>query len=295
MKADRAKKLVVFALAASCGPLTGGMAYGQTGKLVTAPVDRNMKAGHDMRASEILDKEIRNAQGEKIGEIDSLVVDIDNERVRYAVVALDDAIVDGDKKLTFPVTSFSVDQDRRLVLNISRSELEKAPGFKEDKAPNFGDESYRSAIDRYFFKEDITRYTPSGARLVEAEDLIGKDVNDRAAHDAGDIKDLVVNFGNGRSYALMEVDKAWSPESKLVALPFMAFTVPSRPDLDLALNVDRPRIESAKSLENGRSVDLNDATVQRQVTDQLAAFRSSSATNPDATQTGRESASGSSQ
>jgi sporulation protein YlmC with PRC-barrel domain len=295
MRSNAGKKLIIFILAACCGPLTAGMTYAQTGKSGPAPVDRNMSAGRDMRASDILDKEIRNAQGEKIGEVDNLVVDIDNARVRYAVVKLDDAIAGGDKKLAFPVTSFSVDKDQRLILNVSRSELEKAPGFKEAKAPNFSDETYRSAIDRYFFKEEVTRYTPSGARLVEAEDLIGKDVNDRAAHDAGDIKDIVVNFGNGRSYALMEVDKAWSPESKLVALPFMAFTVPDRPDLDLALNVDRPRIESAKGLEIDKSMDLNKPAVQRLVADQLTAFRSSSTTNPDATQTGRETASGSSQ
>lgn len=295
MKPHTGKKLIIFTLATCCGPLAVGMTYAQTGKPVTAQADRNMAAGGDMRASDILDKEIRSAQGEKIGEVDNLVIDIDNGHVRYAVVALDDAIVDGDKKLAFPITRFSVNKDQRLILNVSRNELEKTPGFKENKTPNFSDETYRSAIDRYFFKEEIARYTPSGARLVEAEDLIGKDVNDRAAHDAGDIKDIVVNFGNGRSYALMEVDKAWSPESKLVALPFMAFTVPDRPDLDLALNVDRPRIESAQGLEIDNSADLNKAGVQRLVADQLAAFRSSSATNPDATQTGRETASGSSQ
>ena len=294
MKSYAGKKLIILATAACYGSLAG-MTYAQTGKPGIAMPGRNMNAGPDMRTSEILDKDIRNAQGEKIGKVDNLVVDIDNARARYVVVELDDAIAGGDKKLTFPLTSFSVGKDQRLILNVSRNELEKAPGFKEDKAPNFSDESYRSAIDRYFFKEEIARYTPSGARLVEAEDLIGKDVNDRAAHDAGDIKDLVVNFGNGRSYALMEVDKAWSPESKLVALPFMAFTVPDRPDLDLALNVDRPRIESAKGLEIDESTDLNEAAVQRLVADQLAAFRSSSAPNPDATQTGRETASGSSQ
>jgi sporulation protein YlmC with PRC-barrel domain len=295
MRSKTSKKLVTFTLAACCGPLAAGMAWAQTAATNKAPAGRSMSAGGDMRASDILDKEIRNAQGEKIGEVDNLVIDIDNGHVRYAVVELDDAIADGDKKLAFPVTSFSMDRDQRLILNVSRNELEKAPGFKENKAPNFSDETYRSVIDRYFFKEEIARYTPSGARLVEAEDLIGKDVNDRAAHDAGDIKDIVVNFGNGRSYALMEVDKAWSPESKLVALPFAVFTVPDRPDLDLALNLDRPRIESAKGLEIDKSTDLNKDSVQRVVADQLAAFRSSSAPNPDATRTGRETASGSSQ
>src|SRR5688500_6386126 len=103
MRSNTEKKLIIFTLAACCGPLAAGMTYAQSGKPSAAPVDRNMRAGSDMRASEILDKQIRNAQGEKIGEVDNLVIDIDNARVRYAVVALDDAIADGDKKLTFPV------------------------------------------------------------------------------------------------------------------------------------------------------------------------------------------------
>lgn len=251
-------------------------------------------ASRDMRASKLIGKEVVDTHGESLGEIENLVVDLDNGRVRYAVMSISGVAGVGEKLFAFPISTFAVDREERLVLNVDKAQLEKAPGFEPDRRPNFGDETYRTAVDRFFFKEDITRYTPSGARLVDASNLIGKEINDRSASNAGKIEDLVVHLGNGRAYALVKVDKAWSPTSKTVAMPFMAFTVPSRPDLDIALNVDRAQLEAASNLEDGEWPDLNAPAIQRDITEQLARFRSASKTNPGATQSGASTPAGSS-
>lgn len=256
---------------------------------------KNARAAPDMRTSEVLGKEVKNAQGEDLGDIENLVVDIDNERVRYAVMSLDEFFGRDDKLFAIPLNQFRVDDKGNLMLNVAKAELEKAPGLMRNRSPNFSEETYRTAVDRYFFKEELTRHTPSGARLVDADDLIGKEINDRAGNDAGEIEDLVVNFGDGRAYAVMKVDKAWSPDEKLVAMPFAAFMVPSRSDLDLALKVDRPRVEAARGFKDDEWPDLNAVAVRRDIASQLAAFQNASKASPQATQSGRESASGASQ
>ncbi|HEY8609072.1 MAG TPA: PRC-barrel domain-containing protein [Noviherbaspirillum sp.] len=252
--------------------------------------------GRDMRASEVIGKQVKNPQGENLGDIEDLVIDIDNQRVSYVVLSFGGIANIGDKQFALPAGRLQPGERERdpLVLNASKEELEKAPGFSPDKRPNFSEETYRGAVDRYFFKEETARHTPSGARLISAEQLIGKDVNDRAAHSAGEIEDLVVNFGTGRAYAVLEVDKALSPKDKLVALPLKAFSFPQRPDLDLLLNVDRPLIENARGLGKDEWADVNAAAARRQIDSELARFQGQVKSNPGATQTGRESSSGAS-
>jgi sporulation protein YlmC with PRC-barrel domain len=289
MQLQLGKGLAMLATIACFGAIASASVHAQKNSVQVSPPPGAHATSRDMRATEILGKKVRHPQGEELGEIESLIVDIDNGRVRYAVMSFNGFVDVGDKLFTFPIGTFGVDQQQRLALNVDREQLEKAPGFEPDRRPNFSDETYRTAVDRFFFKEEIVRYTPSGARLVEARDLIGKEVNDRAATNAGEIQDLVVNLGTGRAYALMEVDEAWSLRSKLVAMPFMGFMVPDRPDLDLILNVDRPKVEQARNLEGGEWPDLNAPAVQRLVTNQLSAFREQSASNPSATQTERTS------
>jgi sporulation protein YlmC with PRC-barrel domain len=253
------------------------------------------QAERDMRASEVIGKQVRNPQGENLGDIEDLVIDTDNQRVHYVLMSFGGLLGLGDKQFALPASRLQPGSRERdpLVLNVSKEELQKAPGFAPDKRPNFSEETYRGAVDRYFFKEESARHTPTGAKLMSAEQLIGKNVNDRGAHNAGEIKDLVINFGSGRAYAVLEVDKAWSPKDKLVGLPLQAFTFPSRPDLDLLLNVDRPLIEHARGLEKIWP-DLNSAVAQKQINEDLTRFQAQVKPNPGATKTGRETSSGSS-
>src|SRR4051812_34583815 len=45
------------------------------------------RASREMRASELIGKEVRNTQGENLGEIKDLIVDVNNSRIHYAVLS----------------------------------------------------------------------------------------------------------------------------------------------------------------------------------------------------------------
>lgn len=307
MHATTIKKKIPLLL---CAPLLIALAYpvfaqqGQSSPMSGSPAQNAQQAvrmnvaggGRDMRASEVIGKQVRNAQGDNLGDIEDLVIDIDNQRVSYVLMSVGGMLNLGDKQFAIPANRLQPGQRESdpLVLNVSKEELEKAPGFEPDKRPNFSEETYRGAVDRYFFKEETARHTASGARLLSAEQMIGKDVNDRAAHNAGEIEDLVVNFAIGRVYAVLEVDKSLSPKDKLVALPLKAFHFPQRPDLDLLLNVDRPLIEKAPGLGEAGWPDINSASARNLIDNQLARFQGQVKSNPGATTTGRETSSGAS-
>lgn len=266
-------------------PAATAQSQAQAAQATTAP---------DMRASQLIGKEVRNAQGDKLGKIDDLIVDADSQRVYYAVLSSGGLLGVGDKLFTIPVNHFKAgDKQDHFVLNIDKERLKKAPGFDSNKRPDLGKDSWRREVDRFYFTENKTGQVPTtGARLLSAKDLIGADVNDRAAHDVGEIEDLVVNFGSGRAYAVLDFDKAWSPDDKLVPLPLSAFMFPSRPDLDILLNVNKDKIDMARGFEDDKWPDLNSPNYQKDITNYLQGFQLQTKSGAGQTQTGRQPLSG---
>lgn len=246
----------------------------------------------DVRASQLIGEQVNNAQGEEIGKIDDLVVDADSQRVYYAILSSGGILGAGDKLFAIPVGQFKMDAKQdRLVLNIDKERLKKAPGFDSNKRPDFGKDSWRREVDRFYFTDNKTGQAPvAGARLLSTKDLIGANVNDRAAHDAGEIEDLVVNFGTGRAYAVLDFDKAWSPDDKLLPLPLSAFMFPSRPDLDILLNVNKDKIDMARGFEDDKWPDLNSPNYQKDITNYLLSFQLQTKSGAGQTQTGRQPA-----
>jgi sporulation protein YlmC with PRC-barrel domain len=291
------KKLLVAAL---CLPFAFGAGLPAVAQNATPPMPGKKSEGiktvvRDMRASKLIGKDVKNPQGEDLGKIEDFIIDADNERVRYAILSFGGALGLGDKLFAYPAQTFrAAEKGDDLVLNVSKEQLKQAPGFDPKNRPNFSQDSYRSQVDRFFFKEDTANRTPQGVRLVSANDVIDKDVNDRAAHDAGEIKDLVINLGTGNVYAVLEFDKAWSPDEKLMPMPLKAFNFPTRPDLDIVLAVDREKIDMANGFPDDKWPDMNSANYKQQIGAQLASIRSQVKSNPTATKTGRETSTGSS-
>lgn len=243
----------------------------------------------EMRASKLIGKKVINAQGDNLGDIDDLMINADNQRVYYAVLTAGGFLGIGDKQLAVPVSRFRTGRDDQLVLDVDKQRLQQAPSFERKQRPAF-DDNYRRGVDRFYFTAGTHWQAPQGARLLSARDLVGANVNDRAAHHAGEIEDVVVNFGTGRAYAVFDFDRKWSPDDKLLPMPLNAFSFPSRPDLDILLSIDREKIDMARGFEDDKWPDLNNAEYQQKLNQHLLALESQSKSSPQATQTGREAA-----
>lgn len=175
----------------------------------------------------------------------------------------------------YPVNVFKPGRDKHeLLLNVDKDRLKKAPGFESNRWPDFTKDSYRSEVDRFFFKADTAKKTKGGGRMMRASDLIGKSVNDRAQHGAGKIEDIVVNFSNGRArYVVLNSDKAADSNKKLLVVPFTAFIFPTRPDLNIMLNVPDATLAKAPAFQKDKWPDLNAPVYRQQTESYLASFR----------------------
>ena len=87
-----------------------------------------------------------NRAGENLGEIEELMIDLENGRVAYAVVSFGGFVGIGNKLFAVPFEALELDAENHcFVLDVPREKLEKAPGFDKDKWPDFADPRFRRA------------------------------------------------------------------------------------------------------------------------------------------------------
>jgi sporulation protein YlmC with PRC-barrel domain len=280
----------VFGVALAAPSFAAGDSSGASGPGSPAKSQASNKAtlgAHDVRASKLIDTEVKNVQGENLGEIEDLVIDLGDRRVHYAVLSFGGAAGIGDKLFAYPITAFkpSTDGDK-LVLNVSKDRLKNAPGFDKDKWPDWADNRYRGEVDKYF----QAKSAKSGERMVRASQLIGKNVEDSKGANAGEIEDIIVTTSDGRiPYLVLDFDKSWSPDDKLLPLPLTAFAFPTDKDKKVMLKVEKGKLDMARGFDDKSWPDLNSAEYRRDVRKHLATID-----KPAGRASGGETASGAS-
>jgi sporulation protein YlmC with PRC-barrel domain len=111
----------------------------------------------DVRASRLIGMDVRNPQGENLGNVSDLVLDTQNNRVHYVVLSHGGLFGIGDNLFAFPMQSFAVAPDlRHLVLNVDRATLRDAEGFDRNRWPDLADDQYWGGVDRRFGQQPAT-------------------------------------------------------------------------------------------------------------------------------------------
>jgi sporulation protein YlmC with PRC-barrel domain len=90
-------------------------------------------------------------EGQAIGRIEELMVDVATGRVAYAVLSFGGFLGIGDKLFAIPWSQLVVDESRkRFVIDVAKDTLKTAPGFDKDHWPDLGDLEYASGIYRHY-------------------------------------------------------------------------------------------------------------------------------------------------
>jgi sporulation protein YlmC with PRC-barrel domain len=201
----------------------------------------------EMRASQLIGRHVTNPQGQNLGEISDLIVNMNNGDVRYAILEFDKGMFSGERLFAVPTSELKFSQDNdKVVYNMRREQLENA-GIERNRWPNVAhDNEYLSGLDRTY---GIVQ--PSNdRRAYSASELLGKDVNGTSGNDIGEIRDLVIDMNGQRvHYAVLAFDPSWTAPEKLYAFPLSAFTFTDGKD-ELALNVDKSKLQSMRSFDH---------------------------------------------
>jgi sporulation protein YlmC with PRC-barrel domain len=134
--------------------LAGGtFAKQNAGQGAAGPVANVPEGGHinAFRVDNITGSTVINLEGENIGTINNLVIDIDTGDIVYAVLEFGGFMDFGDKLFAVPWQSLTaVPAEGIFILDQSRARLAKAPGFDKNKWPDIGDRSWRAGIYAFY-------------------------------------------------------------------------------------------------------------------------------------------------
>jgi sporulation protein YlmC with PRC-barrel domain len=127
-----------------------------------------------VRASEVIGKDVKNPQGENLGDVKDLVIDQDMGSIAYAVVSFGGFLGMGDKLFAVPWSALSRSGDKVLVLDVPKERLQKAPGFDKDAWPNFTDRAYATEVYTFYgrpayWERTTTTETADGRKTVTTE------------------------------------------------------------------------------------------------------------------------------
>ncbi len=104
-----------------------------------------------LSSSSLNDTPIKNNQGENLGKIEELMIDLEEGRVSYAVVSFGGFLGINSKFFAIPWGLLKVDTDDECIrLNIDKEILENAPGFDKDNWPDLPTREWLANIYLYY-------------------------------------------------------------------------------------------------------------------------------------------------
>jgi sporulation protein YlmC with PRC-barrel domain len=112
---------------------------------------------HVLSATTIIDDKVVNPDGEELGSIKELMIDMDKGQVNYAVLSFGGFLGMGDKLFAIPWDALTLNrEDHSFILNVDKTQLENAPGFDKDDWPDEAQYSTGWLVDLY----NYYGYTP---------------------------------------------------------------------------------------------------------------------------------------
>ena len=110
-----------------------------------------LSLSHILSSSTISGDKVVNRQGEDLGDIKDLMIDVDNGRVAYAVLEFGGFLGMDSKMFAVPLSAMEIDtENHRFVFSQSKETLESAPGFDKDDWPDFSDRAWGASVHSHY-------------------------------------------------------------------------------------------------------------------------------------------------
>ncbi len=104
-----------------------------------------------MSASTLSGDDVKNAQGENLGQVKDIMLDTENNRVAYYVLSFGGVLGVGDKLFAIPPEAMKLNtNDNCFIMDIDKDRLKKAEGFDKDHWPNMADPTFRSNLYQHY-------------------------------------------------------------------------------------------------------------------------------------------------
>jgi sporulation protein YlmC with PRC-barrel domain len=117
----------------------------------SGPDTRHGPGPHMMGADTLIGNDVHNKDGEDLGDIKEIMIDMRSGNVGYAVLAFGGVFGMGEKLFAVPWRALVLDtENKRFVLNVDKERLKMAPGFDRNHWPNMADQAWAREIHDYY-------------------------------------------------------------------------------------------------------------------------------------------------
>jgi sporulation protein YlmC with PRC-barrel domain len=114
-------------------------------------MDRSSANASVMAAGRIAGMNVENPQGEHLGKVVDLMIDLPSGRVAYAVLSFGGFLGVGNKLFAIPLAAFRVRaKEHKLLLDVDKEDLKDAPGFDKEHWPDMNDRRWGTEIHSYY-------------------------------------------------------------------------------------------------------------------------------------------------
>ncbi|CAN0619904.1 protein of unknown function [Burkholderia multivorans] len=122
-------------------------AQGQT-RIIRKGVETARGPGPDVMAASTLEGDkVLTVDGEDVGRIKEIMLDVMSGRIAYAVLSSGGMLGIGDKLVAIPWSAFTLDAERKcLMLSVSSGQIRNAPGFDKDHWPAMADPQWAGSM-----------------------------------------------------------------------------------------------------------------------------------------------------
>lgn len=104
-----------------------------------------------LSSSSMSGDKVVNRDGDSLGEVKDLMIDLESGRVVYVVLEFGGFLGMGSKLFAVPLSAMQVDSsNHQFIFDQRKEKLENAPGFDKDNWPDFSDRTWGSDIHAYY-------------------------------------------------------------------------------------------------------------------------------------------------
>lgn len=128
---------------------------------------KTSKSENILRGKDLMGLNVYGENDEKVGDIQDLVIDPAQGKIRYAVLSFGGFLGMGDKYFAVPwsdlefvskgTTGSGTIKEDHCILAVNKEDLRNAPGFDKSNWPNFADRNWSINVDKYYNERRHTR------------------------------------------------------------------------------------------------------------------------------------------
>ncbi|HTL57002.1 MAG TPA: PRC-barrel domain-containing protein [Candidatus Limnocylindrales bacterium] len=223
--------------------------------------------GQPALANKVFGHQVMSSDGQKVGNLNNLVIDLESGRILYGVIGT------GSERVGVAPQIFTqtLPSGNELRVNVAKQKIDGAPKFGPfDKTEQLGQASYVDQVYSYFgqtpwWQGNTAANVGSFHNVHKASQLTGMEVQNVNNAKIGKIEGLAVDLPSGRVvYVILAPDSSLNLAQNRYLLPPQAVTL--SPDHNhLVTGISNDQLTNAPHFTQNSPPNLSDMTLASQI------------------------------